>query len=108
MKIAVSSENGNHITGYADQCSNFLLYELSPNQTIRQSLVTLSPSQTLKNLSERLSLHPQHPLHGIDAFVTQSLAENLKNKLGADGIKVVQTSEQAPLNVINGLELTLK
>ena len=108
MKIAVSSANGNQISGHADRCATYLMYELTPNQTVRQSRVTLDPTQLLSHLEDRLSAHPEHPLHGIDAFITQSLAQTLNQHLIKDGIQVVQTQEQTPLHVINSLALTLK
>ena len=74
MKIAVTSANGRTISGHAGKCPGYLLYELNSDQTVRQKHIKLDSSEVLKNMSGQLSSHPEHPLFGINAFVTQSLS----------------------------------
>ncbi len=107
MKIAVTSANGRTICGHAGKCPGYLIYELTADQTVHQTRVKLESSQVLKNLHGQLSLHPEHPLYGINTFITQSLGEGLESRLSSDGIQVVQTDQLDPLLVINGLELTM-
>lgn len=108
MKIAVTSANGKNITGPAGQCPSFLIYELNSDQTIRQKHIRLATNEVLTNTSGPLSANPNHPLSGIDAFITRSLPENIQTRLDFDGIHVIQTQEVEPLNVINSLTLSLK
>jgi predicted Fe-Mo cluster-binding NifX family protein len=106
MKIAVSSTDGRTITGHEGMCQDYILIEVNKDQTIRQKHIKLEKSQFLKNLTGQLSNQPDHPLAGIDAFITKNMAENLQSILNKDGIKVLKTNETEPLNVINGLDLT--
>ena len=108
MKIAVSSDDGITISGHAGKCLDFLVYELNADQTIRQKQVHLGTNELLKDFSGPLSSNPQHPLSGIDAFITQSLGEGLQSRLNFDGISIIQTQETYPLDVINTMTLTLK
>jgi len=107
MKIAVTSANGKTICGHAGKCPGYLIYELNKDQTIRQKHIKLSSSEVLKNVMGQLSSHPEHPLFGINAFITQSLGEGLEERLKQDHIFVLLTNETDPLNVVNSLELTL-
>jgi len=107
MKIAVSSADGRTISGHAGLCPEYLIIELNKDQTVRQKVIKLDKEQFLKNVKDKLSMHPEHPLFGIDAFVTQGLGENLHNMLSEDGIQVFKTNESDPLNAINGLNLTM-
>ena len=107
MKIAVTSANGKTICGHAGKCPGFLIYELNKDQTIRQTHIKLSADEVLRNLTGTLSTHPEHPLYGIDTFITNSLGEGLIEKLQNDGIKVLQTDDSDPLTALNQLALTL-
>lgn len=108
MKIAVTSANGRDITGPAGRCPSFLLYELKADQTIRQKHIMLDSNEVLTNTSGPLSANPNHPLAGIDAFITNGLGDGLETRLNHDGISVIETQEIEPLSVINTLTLTLK
>ncbi len=107
MKIAVSSANGRTICGHAGKCPGYLIYELSKDQTIHQKHIKLSSNEVFKNLQGQLSQHPEHPLFGIDSFITQSLGEGLLERLQADGIAVMTTDELEPLNAVNQLQLSM-
>lgn len=106
MKIAVTSANGKTICGHAGKCPGFLIYEISQNQTIHQTHIKLSKEQTLKNFQGPISSLENHPLFGINTFITQGLGEGLKNRLERDGIQVIQTKDQDPLLAVNRINLT--
>lgn len=106
MKIAVTSANGKTICGHAGKCPGFLIYEICKNQTIHQKRIQLSKEQTLRNFSGPLSELVDHPLSGINAFITQGLGEGLRERLEIDGIKVIETNDLDPLLAVNRIELT--
>ena len=108
MKVAITSENGKTICGHTGECPGFLMYKLNPDQTIDLQYIKLSESQMLKNMQGSISSHPEHPLYGIDAFVTQSMSTWLMERLKKENINVVQTTETEPLNALNALTLTFK
>ena len=106
MKIAITSTDGRNICGDAENCLGFLIYEICKNQTIHQTHIELTKEQSLKTLSSPLADLPEHPLTGINAFITQGINKELQSRLENDGIKVIQTDDQEPLMALNQIELT--
>ncbi|MBO1923580.1 hypothetical protein [Thiomicrorhabdus sp. 6S3-12] len=106
MKIAISSTDGKTICGDAGSCQGFLIYEISKNQTVHQTYIELSRAQTLKRLSSPISDSSDHPLTGINAFITQSIEKELQSRLESDDIKVIKTKDLEPLMALNQIELT--
>lgn len=106
MKIAITSANGKTICGHAGKCPGFLIYEISKNQTIHQTHIKLAKQQTLKNFAGPISDLEDHPLRGINTFITQSLGEGLKARLEKDGIQVIETEDQEPLLAVNRMDLS--
>ncbi|WP_051145176.1 NifB/NifX family molybdenum-iron cluster-binding protein [Thiomicrorhabdus sp. Kp2] len=103
MKIAITSPNAKTISGHAGKCPGYLIYEIDSNQDIQKTHIKLTKEQVLKNLSGALSLNTEHPLYGIDTFITQSLGEGLKNRLAQDNIKVYTTENSDPETIIQSL-----
>lgn len=108
MKVAVTSENGRTICGHNGECPGFIIYQLNNDQSVKFNYVQLNESQALINLKGTLASYPEHPLHGIDAFVTQRLEEWLRRRLRSENIEVLQTDETDALNAINLLHLSFK
>lgn len=105
MKIALTSPNGTTLSGHAGKCPGYLVFEIENDKIVRQEHIKLAREQTLRNLEGSLSNHPEHPLHGISAFVTQGLGEGLMNKLQNDQIAVYQTAEADPVNALKQFHL---
>ncbi|WP_130536995.1 NifB/NifX family molybdenum-iron cluster-binding protein [Thiomicrorhabdus indica] len=106
MKIAVTSANGKTICGHAGKCPGYLIYEINKNQTIRQTHIKLSRDQLLREFSYPISGYPDHPLAGINVFITQGLGDGLQARLESDNIKVIETKDIDPLLAVNRIELT--
>jgi len=95
MKIAITSPNAKTIAGHAGKCPGYLIYEIK-DDNITKSHIKLPKEQVFKNFSGTLSQNPNHPLYGINIFITQSLGEGLSNRLTQDNIKVYTTAEEDP------------
>jgi len=102
MKIAITSPNAKTISGHAGKCPGYLIYEVE-DDNITKSHIKLSKEQVFKNFSGALSQNPEHPLHGINVFITQSLGEGLSNRLDQDNIKVYTTAEENPEVIISSI-----
>ena len=105
MKIAITSPNAKTIAGHAGKCPGYLIYEIE-NDNVTKSHIRLSKEQVFKNFSGTLSQNPEHPLQGINVFVTQSLGEGLSNRLTQDNIKVYTTAEEDPEVIISSIIAT--
>lgn len=105
LTIALTSPNGQTLAGHAGKCPGFLLWRIENARLLQQSHIKLSREQTLRHLEGGLSQHPNHPLHGISAFVTQGLGEGLKHRLKSDGIAVYETDLDEPLAALEQLGL---
>ncbi len=108
MKVAVTSENGRTICGHNGQSPGFIIYQLNSDQSVKFNYVHLTEAEALINLKGPLSSLPEHPLHGIDALVTQRLEEWLIRRLKSENIEILQTEEKDALNAINLLRLSFK
>lgn len=102
----MTSPNAKTISGHAGKCPGFLIYEIQADHHVVKSHLKLSKEQTFKHFNGPLSQHPQHPLNGINIFITQSLGDGLLNRLKKDHIKVITTDETNPDLLIE--ELTIK
>ena len=96
MKIAITSPNGKTISGHAGKCPGYLIYEIDANNDMQKSHIKLTKEQVFKNFSGALSKNPEHPLYGINVFITQGLGEGLNNRLAQDNIQVITTTETQP------------
>jgi predicted Fe-Mo cluster-binding NifX family protein len=103
MKIAITSPNAKTISGHAGKCPGYLIYDVDANQNIKKSHIKLTKEQVFKNFSGPLSQNADHPLSGINTFVTQGLGEGLNNRLSRDGIKVHLVESDDPEFVIASL-----
>jgi predicted Fe-Mo cluster-binding NifX family protein len=105
LKIAMTSPNGQTLSGHAGKCPGYLVFEIADGQIVRQNHIKLSREQTLRHLEGGLSHHPEHPLHGINAFVTQGLGDGLMQRLLLDNIAVYQTTAEDPTSALKQLNL---
>lgn len=105
MKIALTSPNARTLSGHAGKCPGFLVFEITNRQIIQQSHIKPNKEQVLRNLKGSLSNQVDHPLSGINVFVTQSLGEGLQRRLTEQNIEVLQTQENDPINALKTLNL---
>jgi predicted Fe-Mo cluster-binding NifX family protein len=103
MKIAVTSPNGKTIAGHAGKCPGFLVYETEGDKVVSKNRVKLEKTQVFSQFSGPLSENPEHPLNGIDIFITQSSGGGLKNRLNRDDIQLLITDSSDPDQVIEQL-----
>ena len=103
MKIAITSPNAKKISAHAGKCPGYLIYEIDTDQNIQKSHIKLSKEQVFRNFSGPLSQNKNHPLSGINAFVTRGLGEGLNNRLSQDGIKVYVVESDDPELVMQSL-----
>lgn len=105
MKIAITSPNAKTIASHAGKCPGYLIYEID-DDNITKTHIKLSKEQVFNQFSGALSKNPEHPLHGINVFITQSLGDGLSNRLAQDNIKVYTTSEKDPEVIISSIIAT--
>jgi predicted Fe-Mo cluster-binding NifX family protein len=91
MRIAVTSQNHQAVTGHAGRCRKFLIFEVDGGYIQRRTPLELEESQTF---------HGDHqlppPLEGIHALITGGMGEGLFNRLTTLGITPCITSETYP------------
>ncbi len=91
MKIAITSPNGKSISGHAGKCPGYLVYDIQQGRLHSKQHIKLTKDQVFRHFSGALSSHPDHPLHGINWFITQGIGDGLHQRLTHDGIQVLVT-----------------
>ncbi|WP_319381673.1 NifB/NifX family molybdenum-iron cluster-binding protein [Thiomicrorhabdus sp.] len=96
MKIAITSPNAKTVSGHAGKCPGYLIFDVEDRDVLSQTHIKLNKEQVFRNFSGPLSQNPQHPLNGIQGFISQSVGDGLVQRLKNDGIKVFITTESLP------------
>lgn len=102
MKIAVTSQNRETVTGHAGHCQTFWVFEVDSCEVKGRELVELAQGE---------SLHAGRParLDLINVLITGSLGHHLRARLKAQGIVAVATEETDPDRAVRGwLDDTLR
>lgn len=102
MKIAVTSQNRETVTGHAGHCHTFWVFEIDSCEVKTRELVELAAGE---------SLHAGRPdpLKQINVLITGSLGHHLRARLKAQGIVAVATEEADPDRAVRGwLDDTLR
>jgi predicted Fe-Mo cluster-binding NifX family protein len=94
MRIAVTSQNRETITGHAGHCRTFWVFEVDSCEVTRRSLLELAADQTLHAGDHR-------GLDGINVLITGSLGSHLRTRLKARGIIAVATGETDPERAVS-------
>lgn len=92
MKIAVTSQDRNTVTGHAGKCRNFLLYEIDGKTVLKKTLIELPRVQSLH---ESHGAGP-HPLDGISVLISGGAGQGLIRRLNSMGIQGLVTLETEP------------
>ncbi|MBK5968023.1 MULTISPECIES: NifB/NifX family molybdenum-iron cluster-binding protein [Thiorhodovibrio] len=91
MRVAVSSQNFRTITGHAGKSRRFILFDIDTDGQITE--------RERLDLPKGMSLHdtrgPEHPLfeQGLTHLITGGAGERFGERMAANGITVIQTSE---------------
>ncbi len=105
MIIGVTSQNFRTVTGHAGKARRFLIFsdddEGNPQEVERLDLPL------------EMSMHEfrgdSHPLFNLHVLITASCGQGLSNRMAAQGVRVIATSETDPLEaaraVLAGEEL---
>jgi len=104
MKIAVTSQNKQEITGHAGRCRKFWVYEIDEGKVSHKTLLELPVEQSFHES------HPRkpHPLDDIQVLLTAGVGAGLRQRLARKGIKSIMTLEKDPDRAITAyLEGTL-
>ncbi|QKI90177.1 NifB/NifX family molybdenum-iron cluster-binding protein [Thiomicrorhabdus xiamenensis] len=97
MKVAFTSPNGKTISGHAGKCPGYLVYDIAGDEVVSKERIKLSKEQVFRNYSGSLA---DHPLNGVQLFITQSLGDGLQRKLAQEGIRVLVTEESNPDEIV--------
>lgn len=98
MKIAVTSQNRQEITGHAGRCRKFWVYEVIEAEDTKSGEIK---GRELVELSKEQSLHehrgPEHPiLDSIQVLITGGMGEGMRQRLTRLGIRGIITPETDP------------
>lgn len=100
MKIAIASQNWLTVTNHPGKTGRFRVFEAAPES---------EPKELERiDLPTELMIHnwrggAPHPLFEMDVIIAGSAGAGFINRLVAQGVKVVTTSERNPLVAIAGL-----
>ena len=93
MRIVVTSQNFNTITGHAGRARRFLVFDadgvVPPKEVER---LDLDANMTIHGFDHRA----QHPLDSMDVMITGGAGEGFIRQMEARGVQVVATSESDP------------
>jgi len=92
MKIAVTSQDRQTVTGHAGRCRNFWVFTVDDRGIVGKELLELALEQSFHE-----SQHDApHPLDGIDVLITGGMGPGLVARLGRKGIRGLVTRETDP------------
>ncbi len=100
MRIAVTSQNYQTVTGHAGKTRKFLVYEAGEDGSFREVDRLALP----KEMS--IHAHPvdeKHPLDGMDVVITAGCGQGFINKMAARGVRVFLTEEENPEAAVSEL-----
>ncbi|MDR3221599.1 MAG: hypothetical protein LBU46_06295 [Candidatus Accumulibacter sp.] len=92
LRIAVSSQNRETVTGQAGRCRKFWVYEIRGNKVDSKTLRELTPEQTLHSSP----LGGGHPLDDVHVMISTGISPFLYQRLQHGGIRPFITEEVDP------------
>ena len=92
MKIAVSSQNCETITGHAGRCRKFWVYEADGRQVVGKRLMYLPLAQRFRACAPG----GFHPLDEVNVLITGGMKAGLYQRLKQKGVLAVSTTETDP------------
>ena len=105
MRIGITSQNFQTITGHAGKTRRFIIYDAGEGTTPRE-IARL-------DLPKEMSLHDyrgdDHPIYDLHSLITASCGAGFAQRLASHGVRLITTSESDPLEaaaaVANGRPL---
>ena len=92
MKIAVASQNRKEITGHADRCRKFWIYQIENDAIAIKELLELPKEQSFHESSP---LEPS-PLDHVQVLIAGGMGSGLARRLQERNIRALITKETNP------------
>jgi predicted Fe-Mo cluster-binding NifX family protein len=89
MRIAVTSDDGIHVTGHAGHCRRFWVCTVEDGEMRDRALVELAPGQSFHDSNHELP----GPLAGVTMLVTGGMGAGLRARLGEIGVVVLSADQ---------------
>ena len=106
MKIAVTSQNRQKITGHTGRCRKFWIYEIESKSILNKNLLELPKEQSFHDCSP----NEPSPLDDVQVLITGGMGSGLVRRLENKGIKALITTETIPdkaiMDYLNGTLIT--
>jgi predicted Fe-Mo cluster-binding NifX family protein len=99
MKVAVTSKDGQSISGHAGHCKGFLVYEVEAGQVSGPTRVELQAAETLHASEHRLP----EALGAIKVLISGGMGNGLFTKLKEAGVEPIVTAEVDPKRALSAL-----
>lgn len=98
MRIALTTQHPDTITGHAGRCRRFTVFTAVDGHITDEQVVEVPEAETL---------HQRHTLPAVlgalDAFITGSMGEGLFARLTAVGVRPLITTETSPRAAVQAL-----
>lgn len=92
MKIAVTSQDRQHITEHAGHCHRFWVYEVADRAITQKTLVDVPKTQTFHEFSGKIPTH----LEDVQVLIAGGMGQSLIQRLARNGIQGLVTTETEP------------
>ncbi len=93
MNIAVTTDNWTTIAKSAEQCRDFMVYEIGAGEILNSHPLTVTPQEILATSD---ITHENHPLDGVLVLIAGGMGKEVEKKLKAIGITPFVTDEKSP------------
>lgn len=99
MRIAVTSQNLEQVTGHAGRCRSFIVFEPAGGEPGTPQPIRLAADQVFHDWDGA----SDHPLAGINVLITGGIGAGLADRLHQRGIQAVVTQETDPERAVRRL-----
>jgi len=97
MKIAVTSQNFQTVTGHAGRARRFLIYDVQPTaEPVEIARLDLAPEQSIHEMGGAGA----HPVDSCDALLSAGFASHFATVMAARGIQAAITDKLDPVEAI--------
>jgi|SaaInlStandDraft_3_1057020.scaffolds.fasta_scaffold31377_1 predicted Fe-Mo cluster-binding NifX family protein len=99
MKVAVTSQDKHSITGNAEKCRKFWVFQIMEGRLFSRELLELSEKHSL-------DIKPQkepHPLDNIQVLITGEIGKKLRKQMRKKDVRVIITKETNPVKAVKDL-----
>ncbi|TVQ20577.1 MAG: nitrogen fixation protein [Leptolyngbya sp. DLM2.Bin15] len=89
MKIAISSQNQNQVTGHLGRCQKFWIYDVEGTTIQDKQLLQITKEQSFRESSPKAP----HPLDGVQVLISGGMGRGLARRLESKNIQPLITPE---------------